>query len=316
MSLKKDKSITNKVFVIVVCALLAVYTISMIYPLVWGLLTSLKSNFDFSLFGNVAGFPNLNKDDVATSWNEFFKLKNYVNVFKIATVRGIANYYSGDKLINRITETNLLGLIINTLLYAGAGALLQSIVPAIVAYAVAKFDFKYGKVLFAVALFAMIMPVVGAYPSEITLLRRIGVFDTFWGYFMQKCNFMGMYFFVYHAFFKSLSDAYTEAAEIDGASHFRCLVSIILPLSIKIISTVFLIQFVHFWNDYQTPLLYMPTKPTLAYGVWFWAWNNQTLKTTPERVSASMMLAIPILIVYIFLKDKLMGNITMGGIKQ
>jgi len=63
--------------------------------------------------------------------------------------------------------------------------------------------------------------------------------------------------------------------------------------------------------------LYMPTYPTLAYGVWFLTFgSNQSLTKLPYRVAGAMTLALPILILFIFLKDKLMGNITMGGLKQ
>ena len=61
--------------------------------------------------------------------------------------------------------------------------------------------------------------------------------------------------------------AYTEAACIDGAGNLSVLLRIILPLSRNTFFTVMLINFITFWNDYQTPLIYMPSKPTVAYGM-------------------------------------------------
>jgi ABC-type glycerol-3-phosphate transport system permease component len=314
---KQEKSIVNKIFVAFVFVVLALYTITIIYPLVWGLITSLKSHYDFTIDGNVIGFPNLDASVTTNSRKEFFQFENYQVVFKNFNFIRRVSFYIGDLRVQHQSENNVLTMIANTFLLAFLGSFLQSFVPCIVAYAVAKFDFKYSKLLFACALFAMIMPVVGAYPSEITMLRNLGLYDTLLGYFLQKCNFMGMYFFVYHGFYKAFPNSYTEAAEIDGASYFRCLISIILPLSVKMISSVFLIQFVHFWNDYQTTYLYMPTYPTLAYGVWFLTFgSNQSLTKITYRVAGAMTLALPILVVFIVLKDKLMGNITMGGIKQ
>ena len=124
-----------------------------------------------------------------------------------------------------------------------------------------------------------------------------------------------MYFFVFTAFYQSVPDSFSEAAEIDGASQFHILTKIILPLSVKTLSTVFLIQFIHFWNDYQTANLYMPTKPTLAYLVWKMT-TISDLNEATLRISTTMMLALPILVAFIFLKDKLMGNVSMGGLKQ
>ncbi len=314
--MKKDKSVSNKIFIIAVLVVLVLYTISICLPLVWGLMTSLKSHYDFTIFGNKVGFPNLDKSVMYNSRNEFFRLANYVEVIKKATVHGSASFYVGDKLITRTSDNGILMMLANTLLQSGLGALLQTMVPCIMAYAVAKYKFFYSKIVYAVVIFTMIMPVVGNQPSEITMLRNLGVYDTYWGFALQKFNFVGMYFLVFYAFFDNFPNAYLEAAEIDGASQFMCMVRIVLPLAIKLISTVFVIQFVHFWNDYNTSFLYMPTKTTLAYGVWFWNTNNQTLKSTVTRVASSMLLAIPILIAFIIFRDKLMGNMTMGGIKQ
>ena len=82
-------------------------------------------------------------------------------------------------------------------------------------------------------------------------------------------------------------------------------------------STIMLIKFIEFWNDYQTPLLYAPSHPTLAYGVWYMSNNREVvgMNNAIMRVTSSMILLIPILIVFILLRKKLMGNITVGGIK-
>ena len=115
-----------------------------------------------------------------------------------------------------------------------------------------------------------------------------------------------------------MPDTYAEAAEIDGASRYKVLCSIVIPLSIKIISTVWLLQFVHFWNDYQTPLLYMPTKPTLAYGIYYLCHETARgqLANVPTKAAGCMILAIPLICLFIAFKEKLMGNISMGGIKE
>lgn len=146
----------------------------------------------------------------------------------------------------------------------------------------------------------------------------MGIYDTFVGYLLQKASFGGMYYFVFLGFYESLPDSFAEAAEIDGASQFSVLMRIILPLSIKTLSTVFVIQFISAWNDYQTAYMYMPSHPTLAYVVWFLTNNNQSSGggDMVVRVAGAMALAVPILVAFIFLKNKLMGNVTMGGLKQ
>ena len=310
---KQEKGIFNKVFVISVSILLAIYAFAMIFLLGWGLLTSLKSRTDFLFAENVLGLPNLEY-----SREELLHFENYKLIFENFNFTKKVVFYSGNELITHESKSNFFTLILNTFLYAGVGSFIAAIVPAIVAYTCVKYKFRFSKILYAVVLFVYIVPVVGNYPSAITVLRDLGLYDSFGGNYIQKFSFTGMYFFVYWAFYESLSDTYSEAAEIDGASQVRILTSIILPLSIKIISSVWLILFVQHWNDYQTPMLYLPTKPTLSYGVYYMTQIDHSgkLTQTPTKIAGCMLLALPILVAFIFLKEKLMGNVSMGGVKE
>ena len=154
---------------------------------------------------------------------------------------------------------------------------------------------------------------------EVQMAKNLGLYDSVWGLWIMKANFLGMYFLVFYNIYKNMPMAYTEAACIDGAGNLSVLLRIILPLSRNTFFTVMLINFITFWNDYQTPLLYLPTHPTLSYGVYLVAIDPPSgikLSDVPHSVSACMMLALPILIVFVIFKDKIMGNISLGGIKE
>lgn len=318
--MKKEKKLKkNRInaFAIVMIVLLSLYSLSIFFTLGWGLLTSLKFRTDFSNpNNNVLGLPNM--DILADKGITLFN--NYELVFSKMTLYVRTTYYTifSDEPVVHYSEPGFWGMLLNTILYAGVGSLVMAFVPAIVGYMCAKYRFKFSEIVYSTALVIMIIPIVGAYPSELTVLRGLGLYDTWVGNWIQKFNFTGMYFFVYYAFFRGLPDTYQEAAEVDGASQLLVLVAIIIPLAIKTISTVMLIQFVNLWNDYQTVLLYMPTHPTLAYGVYYLAFlnGNRDLSNVPARVASCMVLAIPILILFVLFKDKLMGNMSMGGIKE
>lgn len=317
----KEKSIVNKVFWISICVLLSVYALSIIFTLLWGLLTSLK-NYDEFMYNPSSwlGFPTLDSEILWNSRNEFFKLFNYREIladYHLVEEQCKTEYIShGEEIMHRATGGFAM-VIVNTIIYTVVGSILHTVIPAVVAYAVVKYSNVVGKIITGAALFAMTTPIIGSQASMLTMLRNMGIYDTFWAYLLQKASFTGMYFFVFSAFYESVPDSFAEAAEIDGASQFSVLVQIILPLSIKMLSTVFLLQFVHFWNDYQTAYIYMPTHPTLAYAVWWLTSSNAVGGgDMTVRVAASMSLALPILVVFVFLKDKLMGNVSMGGLKQ
>lgn len=317
-SAKKGEIVTKAVFVILFMVL-AIYALTMIAMLLWGLLTSLKSSDDFENLGNVMGLPNLDAGNIFNSRNELFKLSNYKTIIENFLLEKRAVYYgTGPDLIVHVCKAGFGDMLLNTLLYTVGGALIYALMPALAAYLCAKYPYKFSSVLITIYTLMMCMPIVGSMPFELTFLRNTGLYDNMFGNYLQKMTGGGMYFFVYLAYFKGTSEVYREAAQLDGASQMRVMTMIYFPLAVKIISTVFLIQFVALWNDYQTPLLYLPTHPTLAYGVYYVSYEAfvPAFYHTPVRISGLMLLAVPLIIIFAVFKDKLMGDISLGGIKE
>lgn len=97
------------------------------------------------------------------------------------------------------------------------------------------------------------------------------------------------------------------------------MVNIMLPLAGKMLATVILLDCVTLYNDYTTQLMYMPTKPTLSFAVYYMnniETGNAKLGSTPVRIASCMMLSLPMILVFIFLHNKLMGNVSLGGLKE
>jgi arabinosaccharide transport system permease protein len=171
-------------------------------------------------------------------------------------------------------------------------------------------------------LVVMAVPIVGSAPAMLTLLRDLGIYDTVFSMVVLNFNFTGMYFFVFHAHLRGLPDTYMEAAEIDGCSQLGVFIKIIFPLCMKVFFTVFLLQFIQTWNDYQTPLLYYPNIPTLSWAVFEMTRATGGDKKGPlyqglqMKVAGCMILAIPIFVIFLAFNKMLMGNLTMGGLKE
>lgn len=203
--------------------------ISLVYPLVWSLLTSFKSPAEYRI--NITGLPE--------EW-----IWNYSFVFEKFTVR----VWTGKTMLN----VGVWQMLLNSLLYSVGSAVCAAFIPCIAAYACAKFKYKTSKIFFNIVVVTMVLPVVGNLPSEIQMARWFGLFDQVWGLWIMKCSALGMYFLIFHAVFKSLPDDFTEAAKVDGAGNFRIFFRIVLPVVRNTLMTVILIKFIEFWNDYQT----------------------------------------------------------------
>lgn len=278
--------------------LLLLYSISLLFPVLWTLLSSFKSPIEYDFLGNKTGWPKeFSFSNYVTAYNNF-----YVKVYAEET-DSYSYFYMAD-------------LFGNSLLYSFLCALAATITPCLVAYAVARFNFKFSKIIYSIVIVTMALPIVGALPSEIQMAKSLGIFDTFIGLFIMKANFLGIYFLVFFAQFKSIPRAYSEAAKIDGASNFRIMTQIILPLAFGTISTVFLLNFITFWNDYQIPMVYLPSHPVAAYGMYeFQSVLTSELANTPTRLAGIFIMALPIVVVFALLNKKLMVNLSVGGIK-
>lgn len=301
---------SSRLFFSIIFLILGVYAVSLIVLLLWAFLTSLKSQGAY--MNNPFGLPN-----------ERDFLANYKAIFKEFHISGEVEYFSGNNVIIHKYDANFFDMMLNSLIYSGVGSVIQTLVPCCIAYLLAKYEFKFSKFVYFIALLTYIIPIVGNYPSVLVTMQELRLYDTFIGNFIQKFNFLGMYFFIFYAFFQGVSNSYIEAAELDGANQLQILTRVILPQAKTLIFTVITIIFVQLWNDYQTPLLYLPSHPTIAYGVHFMTQKPSNdsssvieFRNITVRLASSMTLAMPILLLFIFLKEKLMSNLSMGGLKE
>jgi ABC-type glycerol-3-phosphate transport system permease component len=309
-----SKKSNLSVYAIVIGILLLLYSISVLIPLFWGVMSSFKQEYDMAE-QSLIGLPDLSYWELYGG-NVF---SNYAELNKTLQIKVNTAYFAGLNLDDEIAYKGTIGFfecLLNTLLYAGGTAFFGAIAPCIVGYLCAKFKYKFSGLVYGFVLFAMVMPIVGNTSAVLVLMRRFYLYDTIWGMWIKAATFANTYFLIFFAFFSSVSDTYAEAAQIDGASYFRVMWGIYIPLAIKMVTTVFLIAFVAHYNDYNTTVLYIPTHPTLAYAVLVFSTNSSSSSNTPANLAASMVLAVPMVLFFVVFKKRLMGDVSLGGIKE
>ena len=293
----KTKSKANwNILGIIGFILLISYSVSFITPFLWAFNTSLKDEIDFML--DTFGIVN----------PQAIYLENYRLAYDLIEVTIMKN---GVPYVVEFWE-----LIGNSVIYSVLCTIMHVLTPCITAYAVARYDFKFSKVIYTTVIVTMILPTIGNLASSIQVSKWFFTYDSFIGLAVMKGYFIGTNFLIFYAAFKSISKEYTEAAEIDGASQWQIMTQVILPLAKTTVSAVALISFIAYWNDYATPMIYLPSHPTIAYGLYYFnnSTNNEASFVT-VRLAGCIIVSVPILLVFILFKDKLMGNLTVGGIK-
>ena len=261
---KKTKGIKKGrgVFIGIGLALLIVYSVSFLTPLLWTFMSSLRNDFDFGMspFSFVEG--------------EKLYFENYKWVFANMTVPAYKlDGYQG--VLRSIGDIYIEEQFYNSLCYTLICTLTHTLTPCICAYAVAKYNFKFGRFIYGIVIVTMVMPTIGNLASEIQIAQALGFYDSLFGVAIMKGHFLGTNFLIYYAAFKSLPNDYKEAAEMDGASQLQVFLTISLPLIKTTISTIALLSFISYWNDYNTAMIYLPSKPTVAYGLFYFSNSAQ-----------------------------------------
>lgn len=268
--------------------LLFIYSAVLISMFVWAFINAFKTEFDFN--DNPLALPSpFSLDNIKYVWENF----NYKKVNH--------TFYVEEMLLYSI-------------LYAVGCSTVAVFVCSATAYIVSQFRCKFSDIIYDIVIFAMVIPIIGSAPSEMQIVKALGLYDEIWGMYVLKANFLGMYFLVYYAAFNSIPRSYAEAAKIDGANNFQVMFKIYYPLVLGSLLSIWLLYFINFWNDYQTPLLYLPSMPPVAYGLYIF--NLKIANPVPTRLMACFFVLVPVLVLFLIFREKLMGNISMdGGVK-
>lgn len=206
--------------------------------------------------------------------------------------------------------------LLNSLFIAAAvlvGTLLSS---SLCAYGFARIKFP-GRDLWFMAVLASIM-----LPGQVTLIplyigyNRIGWLDTLKPLIVPAYFGGGaMNIFLLRQFFKSIPTELEEAAVMDGAGRFRIWWQIILPLSKPVLATVAVFTFQGVWNDFYGPLIFLTSqkKYTLALGINLFKGMYST--QIPLMMAMSMLMVVPMIVVFFFAQKLMIRGVVLTGIK-
>lgn len=294
MKIKKKKI---RVLSVVSTIVLSLYAVIMLYAFFFGFITSVKADLDFQW--NPFGLPS-----EQFGWHfENYKIAYqimYVEVFDATSteyVRAGTMYF-------------------NTILYAGLASALNVFFALLVAYCCNRFK-KYAvtKWLYVVAIIVMTIPIVGSLPSQMMVMQKLNVYDTIFWVFLAKSSYASSYFLIFYAAYRGISNTYYEAAELDGAGHWRTYFSIAIPMVVPVITSVFILLFITYWNDYTTAMMFWPSRPLITRGLYEFQTSRNKYATEPVKMAATFIVCLPTMLLFIIFQKKIMSNVTMGGLK-
>ena len=280
----EKRSVSSRIVFSIFFILFLIYALTLLYPFVWAFFSALKTNGEF-----VMDMFSLPQD---------WLFSNFAEAFTVMQVGG----------------TNMFFMLLNSVWFAVGGTVILIFSSMCLAYVVCKYDFFGKSILFAINIFIMIFPIVGAGPSSYRVYTMLGLTDSPL-FLVTYIGGWGFNFIVLYGFFQNLSWSYAEAAFIDGAGDFSTFIKIMLPQAMPAVSTLIILSFIGAWNDYSTPMLYLPSYPTIMTGIYQFETSMTYAANYPVLFAGIIISVIPILILFVLFSDKLMTNISVGGLK-
>ena len=142
----------------------------------------------------------------------------------------------------------------------------------------------------------------------------LNLIDT-WFVLLQYAVPFGMMFLITYSTFRTVSKTYAEAAKIDGASEFRIFTQIMVPMAKGVIGMTIVVGAINAWNEFYVPYMYLPSVKTLALGIQELSEAAQTYSNFTELYAAMIVMVVPIVILFICMRDKIIDNAVAGGLK-
>lgn len=291
---ERTKTIRTKQEIIVSCIvfpLLFLWSLSLLYPFIWAFINSLKTPGEFLI--NSFSFP------------EKWLFSNWGTAIK--TLR-VSKSRPGETI-------GIIGMTLNSIWWMFGSVLINTIVTTMMAYGLAKYNFKIGKFLHAFSLVVMTISVVGAFPSQYSLYNKLGITNSPLMLVVNAGCIGTSSLLIYYSFFKNISWSYAEAVFIDGGGHWTVFLRIMIPQAMPIISAMAVIGCIGMWNDYFTAYIYLRDFPTLATGLFVLQTSSLTANNKPLYFAVVLLSALPIFAIFIFFQDKIMSSVSMGGLK-
>jgi raffinose/stachyose/melibiose transport system permease protein len=179
-----------------------------------------------------------------------------------------------------------------------------------------RYQFKFRGWLFALLLFAMMLPPQILYLPQFTMMGRYGLLNSSWSLILlYTATAIPVSTYLMATFFSQLPSELEDAARIDGCTDFGMFWRVMLPLTRPALSTVILLNFLHNWNELllAVTMVTNPAKRTLPAAMMMFVGEHGS---NYAIAAASLVMAmLPVLILYLFLSDKFIQGLTAGALK-
>lgn len=270
-------------FNILIYSMLVVWAVIVLFPFYWMVLTSVKS------------YSSYNSEFIPRLFTLSPTLENYREAF---TAVPLARYF------------------LNTLIFTLATTAIMLVVTVLSAYAFARMNFKGRDLLFSAYLSLMMIPSELVVITNFTTITNFDLRNTFIGLILPSVTSV-FYIYLLKENFAQVPNELYYAAKVDGTSDLKYLLRVILPICRPTVITVMILKIIECWNSYIWPRLITDDENyyLVSNGIQEIRENGFGRENIPAMMAAVVVISIPLILIFLIFRNKIMEGVARGGTK-
>ena len=279
----KAESTRKKALKIAVYTMLTLWAIIVLFPFFWMILTSIKS------------YGAYNAEYIPKFYTLSPTIENYITAF---TAVSLGKYF------------------LNTVVFTLLTTALMLVITVPAAYAFARLQFKGKNIVFLAFLALMMIPTELVVITNFTTITNLGLRNTFTGLILPSVASV-FYIYLLKENFEQVPNEMYLAAKVDGTSDLKYLLKVLVPVCRPTVVTITILKIVECWNAYVWPRLITdnPAYFLVSNGIQEIRENGFGRENIPAMMAAVVVISIPLIVLFLVFRNKIMAGVARGGIK-
>ena len=281
--IEKSAKMRNTGVRVVTYVLLVVWAVIVLFPFYWMILTSIKS------------YGAYNSEYIPKFYTLSPTLNNYVDAF---------------------TAVSLGKYLVNTLIFTLVTTLIMLIVITLAAFAFARLEFRGKNAAFVIFLSMMMIPNELVIITNFITITNLNMRNSFAGLILPSVTSV-FYLYLLKENFEQIPDNLYYAAKVDGTSDFKYLLRVMIPISKPTLVTVTILKVIECWNSYVWPRLITDDADyfLVSNGIQEIRENGFGRENIPAMMAAVVVISIPLIVLFLIFRNKVMEGVSRGGTK-
>ncbi len=262
---------------------LAFWAVIVLFPFYWMILTSVKS------------YGAYNSEYIPKFYTLSPTLQNYAEAFSAVSL--------GRYLLNTVVFT-----VITTTV--------MMIVITLAAFAFARLEFRGKNIVFLLFLSLMMIPNELVIITNFVTVTNLNMRNTFAGLILPSVTSV-FYIYLLKENFEQVSDSLYYAAKVDGTSDFKYLLKVLIPISKPTLITIAILKVIECWNSYVWPRLITDDEKyfLVSNGIQEIRENGFGRENIPAMMAAVVVISVPLIVLFLIFRNKIMAGVSRGGLK-